>query len=368
MLYDLLKPAVFNLDPEQAHDIAIAGLEKAGRCRLTRRALEARYGFEDPRLGQTLWGLPFPSPVGMAAGFDKNARAAAALAALGFGFIEIGTVTPRAQPGNPKPRIFRYTPDGAVINRMGFPNDGAERVAARLARLGKLPVPLGVNLGKNKDTPLEDAARDYVTALERLFPHADYAVVNVSSPNTPGLRLLQGAEHLEILMRAVQTANRRLAPAHGRAPLPVLLKIAPDLAPEDLEGIARLALAADPVWGAPLLDGLIATNTTLSRDGLRHPSQEAGGLSGQPLKARSTAIVRTLYRLTEGRIPLVGVGGIASGADAYEKIRAGASLVQLYTGFVFEGPGIALRIKRELSALLQRDGFSALRDAVGKDA
>ena len=241
MLYKFLKPAAFHLDSEQAHNLAISGLERSGQCRASRAVIASLYGLEDPSLAQTLWGLSFPNPLGMAAGFDKNARVIPALAALGFGFVEIGTVTPRPQPGNPRPRIFRLPDDQAIINRMGFPNEGADAVAVRLARLDKRPgkpaIPLGINLGKNKDTSLEDAAQDYIAAFEKLFPYGDYCVINVSSPNTPGLRLLQGADYLGALMAQVQVANQRLAAQYRRQPLPCLLKIAPDLAAEDLEAI-----------------------------------------------------------------------------------------------------------------------------------
>ncbi|MEQ6341837.1 MAG: quinone-dependent dihydroorotate dehydrogenase [Gammaproteobacteria bacterium] len=360
MFYELIKPAFFRIDPEQAHDLVMGWMEKTGPCRVTRGIAKSIYYLEDSLLSQTLWGLRFVNPVGMAAGFDKNARAIQGLTALGFGFIEIGTVTPRAQPGNPRPRIFRLPADHAVINRMGFPNEGADAVAARMAALGKQPVPIGINLGKNKDTALEDAAADYVAALEKLFPYGDYCVVNVSSPNTPGLRLLQGADYLDTLMAEVQAANRRLAAQHGRQPLPCLLKIAPDLAQEDLEAIATLALG-------PTIDGLIATNTTLSREGLKQSVDEAGGLSGTPLRVRSTEVIRTLYRITGKQVPIIGVGGIASGQDAYEKIRAGASLVQIYTAFIYEGPAIARRIKAELIELLRRDGIDHISSAIGRD-
>ncbi|MFZ5594976.1 MAG: quinone-dependent dihydroorotate dehydrogenase [Pseudomonadota bacterium] len=358
MFYELIKPAFFLLDPEQAHDLAIGWMEKTGRCRVTRDIAKSIYYLEDPLLAQTLWGLRFSNPVGMAAGFDKNARAMPGLTALGFGFIEIGTVTPRAQPGNPKPRIFRLPADRAVINRMGFPNEGAEVVAARMAALGKQTVPIGINLGKNKDTALEDAAADYVAALEKLFPYGDYCVINVSSPNTPGLRLLQGADYLGALMAEVQAANRRLATQHHRTPLPCLLKIAPDLAQEDLEAIAHLALGPD-------IDGLIATNTTLSRNGLSQPSDEAGGLSGAPLRVRSTDIIRILYRITGKDVPIIGVGGIANGQDAYDKLRAGASLVQLYTSFIYEGPAVARKVKAELLELLRREGVRNVGEVIG---
>ena len=370
MLYKLLKPAAFCLEAEQAHDLAISGLEKTGQCRISYAAIAAMYGLENPRLAQTLWGLHFPNPLGMAAGFDKNARAIPALAGLGFGFIEIGTVTPRPQQGNPRPRIFRLPDDQAIINRMGFPNEGADAVAVRLARLdkhlGKPAIPLGINLGKNKDTPLEDAAQDYIDAFEKLFPYGDYCVINISSPNTPGLRLLQGADYLGALMTQVQTANQRLAAQYQRKPLPCLLKIAPDLAMEDLEAIGALARGTT-INGTPrlLIDGLIATNTTLSRDGLIRAVSETGGLSGVPLRARSTQVIRTLYRVVGKHVPIIGVGGISNGQDAYEKLRAGASLVQVYTAFIYQGPAIARSIKTQLLELLRRDGFESVSEAVG---
>lgn len=362
MFYSLLKPAIFQLDPEQAHDLAIRGLEKTGQCRISRAAVAAVYGCEDSRLAQTLWGLRFPNPLGMAAGFDKNARTIPALAALGFGFIEIGTVTPRPQQGNSRPRIFRLSADQAIINRMGFPNDGADAVAVRLACLGKAGVPLGINLGKNKDTPLEDAAQDYIAAFEKLFPYGDYCVINVSSPNTPGLRLLQGVDALGGLMAHIQAANQRLAAQHQRVPMPCLLKIAPDLAAEDLEAIGALAL----VSGAGI-DGLIATNTTLSREGLISNVNEMGGLSGMPLRNRSTQVIRALYRVVGKRVPIIGVGGISNGHDAYEKLRAGASLVQAYTAFIYQGPAMVRSIKTQLLELLRRDGFNSVGETVGVD-
>ena len=351
MLYKLLKPAAFCLDSEYAHDLAISGLEKTGQCRISRAALASVYSLEDARLAQTLWGLRFPNPLGMAAGFDKNARTIPALAALGFGFVEIGTVTPRPQQGNPRPRIFRLPDDQAIINRMGFPNEGADAVAARLARLNKPAIPLGINLGKNKDTPLEDAAQDYIGAFEKLFPYGDYCVINVSSPNTPGLRLLQGADYLGALMTQIQAANQRLAALHQRAPMPCLLKIAPDLAVEDLEAIGALAR----VSGVGI-DGLISS------------VNETGGLSGMPLRARSTQVIRTLYRVVGKHVPIIGVGGVSNGQDAYEKLRAGASLVQVYTAFIYQGPVITRSIKTQLLTLLRRDGFNSVGEAVGVDA
>jgi dihydroorotate dehydrogenase len=334
------------LGPESAHRLTVR-LLGAG---LGPRAFEQ----DDPILESRLWGRRFPNPVGMAAGFDKNAEAYRAILRLGFGFVEIGSVTPRPQPGNSKPRLFRLTQDRAVINRMGFNNDGIAAVARRLAARGRLSGPLGVNLGKNKDSA--DAAADYVLGVQALGRHADYLVINVSSPNTPGLRALQGREPLTALIEAVKQARAAACPE----PPPLLVKIAPDLQPEDKQDIAAVALATK-------VDGLIVSNTTLARPAsLRSLGRgEAGGLSGAPLFRPSTELLAEIYRLTRGSLPLIGVGGIASGADAYAKIRAGASLVQLYSALVYEGPGLVGRIKRDLAQALRRDGFSSLSEAVG---
>jgi dihydroorotate dehydrogenase len=290
----------------------------------------------------------------LAAGFDKNALVPGPLLDLGFGFVEVGTVTPRGQAGNRRPRVFRLAEDGAVINRLGFNNEGAEAVAGRLARWRQAGAGiLGVNVGKNRAS--EDAAADYAAAARALGAYADYLVINVSSPNTPGLRALQGRAEL---LRLIERVRSGLA---GRA-LPLVLKIAPDLGEEDLADIAAVALEQQ-------LDGLIATNTTVARPpglGGRH-RDEAGGLSGRPLFVPSTQVLGRVYRLTKGRLPLIGVGGLASGADAYAKIRAGASLVQLYTALVYEGPGLVQRIKAELATLLRRDGFGSVAQAVGAE-
>lgn len=360
-IYSLGRPALFALESERAHEWTLRALEQVGRCAMTRKWVTAAYRFEDSCLAQTLWGVNFVNPLGMAAGFDKNARVIPALAALGFGFVEIGTVTPRPQPGNPAPRLFRLPRDEAVINRLGFPSAGAAAVAGRLATLppALCSVPVGLNLGKNKDTPLESAGADYSAALERLFPYGDYYVVNVSSPNTPGLRLLQGVDALAQLLSEVQACNQRMAAMTGRPPLPCLLKIAPDLTPEDLQALAEWVLHSGYV------DGIIATNTTLSRVGLSTPIEEAGGLSGAPLRERSTAVIRALYRHTEGKVPIIGVGGIMGGADAWEKIRAGASLLQVYSGLVYAGPGLVKHIKQYLTQQLCQAGHTHLRAAVG---
>jgi dihydroorotate dehydrogenase len=295
-------------------------------------------------------GLDFPNPLGLAAGFDKNAAVPAAMARLGFGFVECGTVTPRPQPGNPRPRLFRLTEDRAVINRMGFNNAGMEKAARNLAQRGAGIV--GINIGANKDS--EDRIADYRTAFARLAPLADYVTINISSPNTPGLRGLQNKEELNRLVGIVLEAR-------GAVQKPVLVKIAPDLDETALDEIAAVALLTG-------IDGLIASNTTIARPPLQSAHfREAGGLSGAPLLAPSTAILKGMRRRVGNRLVLVGVGGIAGGADAYAKIRAGASLVQLYTALVYEGPGLVARIKSELAECLTRDGYDTVAEAVGVD-
>ncbi|MBI3300819.1 MAG: quinone-dependent dihydroorotate dehydrogenase [Deltaproteobacteria bacterium] len=358
MLYPLLRPLFFSLDSEQAHHLALDALK------LLQASLVAPVPPpSDPRLSQELWGLHFPNPVGLAAGYDKNAQVPLAWPALGFGFAELGTITAKAQEGNPKPRIFRLEKDEAYINRLGFNNDGATAVARRLTKLLPLsrshPVPLGFNIGKSRVTPLEDAVNDYLESFEKLSPFADYVVVNVSSPNTPDLRKLQEAEHLGRLLEALLVTNRRLAAQAHALPKPVLVKIAPDLSDEEVTEIARVSLAA----GA---SGLIATNTTITRPALRTPLREEGGLSGRPLAKRATEVMRVLFRAVEGKLPLIGVGGIFSAEDAYARIHAGASLVQVYTGLIYEGPLLPRRIVRGLRHILADEGLSHLREAVGK--
>jgi dihydroorotate dehydrogenase len=331
------------LDPETAHGLALKALA-AG--------LGPKTGpVTSPRLATTLAGLALPNPVGIAAGFDKNAEVVRAALAAGPGFLEVGAVTPRPQPGNPRPRLFRLAEDQAAINRFGFNNQGMEAVSNRLAAARGAGI-VGVNLGANKDAA--DRAQDYVTVLRRLYALADFFTVNVSSPNTEKLRDLQGRAALDALLGRVMAAKAEL---DGEKP--VFLKIAPDLTRAEIADIAELALAHG-------LDGIIATNTTLARDGLasRHAG-EAGGLSGQPLFARSTEVLGQLYRLTGGKVPLVGVGGVATAEQAYAKIRAGASAVQLYTAMVYGGIGLPGRIARGLDRLLERDGFANIAKAVG---
>jgi dihydroorotate dehydrogenase len=338
------------LPPETAHRLALWGLGHglAPRARLP----------DYPRLRSRVLGHDFAHPLGLAAGFDKNGEAIGGLLALGFSFVEIGTVTPRPQAGNPRPRLFRLPEDAALINRMGFNNAGLAAVRARLARREPKAGIVGANLGMNRDAA--DPAADYEAGLRGLYALVDYLAVNVSSPNTPGLRALQASDALRPLLAHLLAVRAELAA--GAAPKPLLVKIAPDLTAAEEAALASVVLDLG-------VDGLIVGNTTLARPATlrgRHRA-EAGGLSGRPLRAPATEQLRRLYRLTEGRLPLIGVGGIGSGQDAYDKIRAGAALVQLYTALVYRGPGLARRIHRELLALLARDGFASIREAVGAD-
>jgi dihydroorotate dehydrogenase len=347
MIYQLIFPLLARTDPEHAHRLALLAL-KSGLLSGGRAA-------DPPSLEQTLFGLRFPNPLGLAAGFDKDGEVYRQTLALGFGFVELGSVTPQPQTGNPRPRLFRLTADRAVINRMGFNNQGIAAMAARLRDRDPGRGIVGVNLGKNKEQT--DAAADYAAGTRLLGPLADYLVINVSSPNTPGLRALQSRAALAGLIEAVLKERAALM----RRP-PLLLKIAPDLIDADRQDIAEVALASG-------LDGLIVSNTTITRPAGLDPrfAAEAGGLSGRPLFAMSTEVLRDIYRRTGGKLPIIGVGGIASAADAYAKIRAGASLVQLYSALVFEGPGLVRRIKTGLAALLARDGFRSIGEAVGAD-
>ncbi len=364
MLYPLLRPLLFQLPPEAAHHAAFSALVP---LQLALEHLPSVSPPSDPSLRQELWGLKFPNPIGLAAGFDKNAALPHVWGALGFGFAELGTITAHAQPGNPAPRLFRLADDRALINRLGFNNDGAAAVAAALARhlAAHRPLtPLGINLGKSRVTPIDEAITDYCTSLRHLFPLADYVTINVSSPNTPGLRDLQAAAQLAPLLEAVQATNRQLAAEQRTAARPLLVKVAPDLSEADLREVVAVARTAG-------VAGIIATNTTLQRPDLRAPAalaQEAGGLSGAPLRQLSTDVIRALYRAAGPALPIIGVGGIFSAADAYEKIRAGAALLQVYTGFIYEGPTLPRRLCTQLAQLLARDGFAHLRDAVGVDA
>ena len=359
MLYRLLRPLLFQLDAERAHGLALAGLKLRGGG--------ARAGAPAGPLATTVAGLHFPNPLGMAAGFDKDGEVPDALLGLGFGFAEVGSITPLPQPGNPRPRLFRLAEDAAVINRMGFNNGGAEAAVERLAaRLGQ-PGVVGINIGANKDSA--DRIADYATMTRLMTPLASYLAVNISSPNTPGLRALQDEGALTGLLDAVIAARDEAAAPPGLdtaaspqlAGPPIFLKVAPDLEPADIDAIARIAL--DRKLGA-----LIVSNTTISRPPLRSGhAGESGGLSGAPLRDLAQQRLRDFRKATGGALPLIGVGGIATAEDAFARIRAGASLVQLYSAMVYAGPGIARSITRGLEHLLRQYGFSAIAEAVGSE-
>ncbi len=342
MLYRLAAPALFALDPETAHRLTIAALRASPALAASRA---------NGPLACDVAGIAFPSPIGLAAGFDKNAEVPDAMLGLGFGFVEVGSITPRPQPGNPRPRLFRLTEDRAVINRMGFNNAGAQAALTRLARRPRNGV-VGVNLGANKDLP--DRIADYCAGVAKFAPVADYLTVNVSSPNTPGLRDLQAEGELAALLSAIAAARPQNGP-------PIFLKVAPDLADGDHERIVRAALDHG-------IDGLIVANTTIGRPALQsRDAGESGGLSGAPLRSLALAQLRRFRAIAGTELPLIGAGGIASAEDAWERIRAGASLVQLYSALVYEGPGLARRMTRGLIRLMRREGFASIAEAVGSE-
>jgi dihydroorotate dehydrogenase len=395
--HHLIRPVLFTQDAEQIHNRMMRALGWTGRNELVCDALESFYGA--PKLPIETLGLSFPNPVGLAAGMDKHAEALPAWAALGFGFTELGAVTWHAQPGNPAPRVFRAIPDEAIVNRMGFNSPGAEAVAGQLAEwkaIGRWPRHLvGMNLGKSRITPLEKAAEDYANSLRVLWPHVDFFVINVSSPNTPNLRQLQDKAALDEILATVQEAQSHFArgPGFEVPPLggfpppntpkgglqtslkrqddnggrkPILVKVAPDLSFEALDEILELA-------GPRQVAGIVATNTTLARPksqdaAMQRIYAEAGGLSGRPLRARSTEVIRHIYRQTRGALPIMGVGGIFDAGDAWEKITAGATLIQVYTGLVYEGPGIAKAIVTGLLERMEQHGITRLRQAIGTEA
>lgn len=357
--YDCVRPLLFRLPAERAHQLVTTGLDVVstvpGFGRLFKSLIVA-----DPILQTELCGVRLANPIGLAAGFDKDGRHVRGMSQLGFGFLELGTVTPLAQAGNVQPRLFRLPEDRALVNRMGFNNAGAEGLAGRL-RSGRRPVPLGINIGKNKATPNEQAADDYVRCLRTLGGVADYIVLNISSPNTPGLRDLSRREPLQALLQAIQTERAELARALGRAAPPLFVKLSPDEDNAGLDAALEAALATR-------VDGLIATNTTISRANVHSDqAKESGGLSGAPLHDRALGTLRYLYSATQGTIPLIGVGGIDSGQTAYERIKAGASAVQIYTALIYAGPTIVASINRDLARLLRRDGFHSLAEAIGTD-
>ena len=350
-MYPLARPFLFGLDAETAHGLGLKALDLAYRTGTT--PLVARPITPMPT---KVMGLTFPNPVGLAAGMDKNGAHIDALFALGFGFVEIGTVTPRPQPGNPKPRMFRLPQYQAVINRLGFNNEGVDALVRNVEAARRDRGLLGINIGKNKDTANERAASDYLYCLERVYPLADYVTVNISSPNTPGLRALQTKAALEELLGRLAQARDSL-PAEGRVPM--FLKVAPDLEDGEVEAIVETVVANG-------LHGIIVSNTTITRPSLasKHAG-EAGGLSGAPLTQLSTQMLGLFHHAAAGRVALIGAGGIGSGEDAYAKLRAGASAVQLYSAMVYGGPGLVTRIKRDLAACLRRDGFASVAAAVG---
>ncbi|HXS68215.1 MAG TPA: quinone-dependent dihydroorotate dehydrogenase [Candidatus Polarisedimenticolia bacterium] len=367
-----IRPILFTQEAESIHNRTMALLNRAGRSELLCDAMHSFLGA--PPLPVELFGLRFPNPIGLAAGMDKNAVALPAWAAMGFGFAELGAATWHAQPGNPEPRVFRAIPEEAIVNRMGFNNLGAEVIAERLAdwkKLGRWPKhPVGMNLGKSKITPLDKAAEDYANSFRVLRPHLDFFVVNVSSPNTPNLRQLQDKSALDEIFAALQEVQSPPpgAPVPKSRPVrkkPILVKVAPDLTFEALDEILELV-------GPREIAGIVATNTTISRPASNIPVvqkvyAETGGLSGHPLRARSTEVIRHLYRQTGGKLPIIGVGGIFTAADAWEKIAAGASLVQVYTGLVYEGPGICRRIVSGLLECLETRALPGIASAVGRE-
>ncbi len=348
-IYQILRPLIFKIDPEVAHNSAINFLKF---CPKTATLFSVKRDYENLR--SKLWGLDFSNPIGMAAGFDKNAEVAATLEKFGFGFVECGTVTPLAQIGNERPRIFRLAEDRAIINRLGFNNLGAEIFEKNLP---KISVPLGINIGKNKDT--EEALRDYLLLLEKFYQKASYIAVNISSPNTKNLRDLQNENQLDLFLSEIAKKKNELKNLHKKN-TPILLKVAPDLSESEQEKISETVIKNQ-------IDGIIISNTTIDRDlNLKSKNAlEAGGLSGASLFKKSNAALKNFYKFTEGKIPLIGVGGISSVADAYEKIKCGASLVQIYSAFIYQGFGLVEKIKKELSEKVAADGFKNVSEAVG---
>ncbi len=355
----IIRPILFRLPAESAHEFALQALY-IGLSTQAIRNLVSRRLQSEPIGKLRRFGLEFRNPIGLAAGFDKNGIAVTQLAALGFGFIEIGTVTNEPQSGNPKPRLFRLPRDQALINRLGFNNQGAAQVAQNLKSTPRNCV-VAVNIGKSRRVPIEEAIADYLASFDAIYETADYIAINVSSPNTPNLRELQRPELLADLLRMLQERNAELA--QRQLPRPLLLKVGPDLTENEIESIVDVALRFN-------IAGMIATNTTIKRDGLQTPPAKIatcgeGGLSGAPLREKSNQVISKIYRLTRGAIPIIGVGGVFTAEDAWEKICAGASLIQLYTGFIYEGPGVARRINEGLARILKRERFETLDEAVG---
>ena len=363
MLYkNILKPFFFKMDPEKAHHLVIDGMALSSKIPGTTAVLDSLYGVKpSPELKSEVLGLSFHNPIGLAAGLDKNGVAADGFSSIGFGFMEVGTVTPKAQSGNELPRLFRLPPDEALINRMGFNNEGAEAMLEALKKRKIHKIPVAVNIGKNKLTPNELAHEDYRTCIRTLYDQGDFFVVNISSPNTQGLRDLQhGDELANLLLHVCEEMNIQAKQRQAKAK-PIFVKIAPDMTEDQLLHTVETIKQSK-------ISGIIATNTTLSREGLTHQNKtETGGLSGKPLTDKSTEIIRTVYRLTEGKLPIIGSGGIFNAQDAYNKICAGASLVEIYTALIYKGPQIVREISEGLKLCLQKDGFSNITEAIGAD-
>ncbi|EFM12676.1 dihydroorotate dehydrogenase [Paenibacillus curdlanolyticus YK9] len=361
MLYTkMLKPLMFKLDAERAHHLTIGGLSAAGRIPGATAMLRSLYGVgAAPELAIDLLGMSFAHPVGLAAGLDKNGAATDSFSSVGLAFMEVGTVTPKGQAGNDLPRLFRLPPDEALINRMGFNNEGAQAMADKLSKRRKRTVPLAVNIGKNKTTPNELAHEDYRSCIQTLYDHGDFFVVNISSPNTPDLRALQHGDELRLLLATVTEEMAAQAAKRGQQVKPALVKIAPDMTDE------QLAYTVDTIASSGIA-GIIATNTTLSREGLTHANaREMGGMSGKPLRDRSTEVISAIYRQTGGKLPIIGSGGIFTADDAYDKIRAGASLVEIYTALIYKGPEVFRELTDGLKERLRRDGYRSVKEAVG---
>jgi dihydroorotate dehydrogenase len=357
MLYKyFLKSLLFSLDAEKAHNSVLQLLKWGQALPWVQKLLKTQWNFADPVLETELLGQKFRNPVGLAAGFDKNCEVLAILSCLGFGFIEGGTITAQAQPGNPKPRIFRLPEHEALINRLGFNNKGAQAIAESLSKQTKLSIPLGLNIGKSKETSLEQAIPDYLYSFEKLYAYSTYMTVNVSSPNTPGLRQLQ--KDLAPLLAALQEKNKALAEKNGTGLKPLFVKVAPDLEWPDLDAIAECCIHHK-------VTGIIASNTTIDRKAVPFAKEIEGGLSGPPLQEKAMAILQHLYKNFGKKLIFIGVGGIASAPEAYARIKAGASLIQLYTGLIYKGPSLIYQINQGLAALLKKDGFKHVQEAVG---
>ena len=365
MLYKaVLRPLLFSLDPERAHELATGFLKALAGSPALCRLISPLFSCRDERLTARVNGLEFRNPVGLAAGFDKGAEIVPAFGALGFGFAEAGTFTPQPQEGNPRPRLLRLPRERALLNAMGFNNPGGEEALTRLRnarrlfeRCPTLKIPIGVNIGKGRETPLEDAGTDYLVNFELLYPVADYFVLNVSSPNTPKLRRLERADALRPLLALVQGKNTELSERGRRAPKPVFVKISPDLPDDELKKIAQVLAGQNA--------GAVATNTAFHEGEFADGRPLSGGLSGGPLGEPSTRVIKTLFEASGKRLPIIGVGGIMTPEAAYQKIRAGAAAVQIYTGWIYEGPGLVKKINAGLLKLLERDGFKTLSEAVG---